>query len=116
NPSNRTDVNGKLFFAAPTGSNKGIELWISDGTAAGTQVVYDIYPGSNSSDPAKFVNCEGVLYFVAKDGVHGKELWRSDGTATGTRMVKDIRPGAADGLVNCVTAVGNIVFFEAHDG
>ena len=44
-PSNLTDVNGTLFFAADDGTH-GDELWKSDGTAAGTVLVKDINPGS----------------------------------------------------------------------
>ena len=38
------NVNGTLFFAATTRRN-GYELWKSDGTAAGTVLVKDIWPG-----------------------------------------------------------------------
>ena len=39
--SNLTNVNGTLFFTANDGTH-GIELWKSDGTAAGTMMVKDI--------------------------------------------------------------------------
>ena len=45
-----TNVNGTLFFRANDGTH-GTELWKSDGTAAGTVLVKDIYPGSASSSP-----------------------------------------------------------------
>jgi hypothetical protein len=36
NPEGFTVFNGKLFFTADDGSDSGRELWISDGTTAGT--------------------------------------------------------------------------------
>ena len=39
---------------------------------------------------------QGVLYFVADDGISGYELWKSDGTGAGTVLVKDIEPGATE--------------------
>src|SRR4051812_4954434 len=42
-PSNLTEMNGLLYFTANDGSN-GQELWKSDGTVAGTQLVKDINP------------------------------------------------------------------------
>ena len=41
-PAVSTNVNGTLFFAANDGTH-GRELWKSDGTAAGTVLVKDIY-------------------------------------------------------------------------
>ena len=44
NPEHLTEVNGKLFFVAQN-TTTGQELWTSDGTASGTKLVKDIYPG-----------------------------------------------------------------------
>ena len=37
----------------------------------------DIIPGSGQSVPLLLTNVNGVLFFVADDGVHGRELWAS---------------------------------------
>lgn len=81
-----------LIFTAETAA-AGRELWISDGTAAGTQLVADINPGVDSSEPEDFFVWNGYVYFSADDGQHGRELWRSDGTTSGTTLVEDILPG-----------------------
>ena len=103
-PNQFTAVGDTVFFTASDGLN-GVELWKSDGTAAGTSLVKDIYPGiepqfseAGSSAPADLTAAGGLLYFFAEDGVHGGELWRSDGTAAGTFMVKDIRPGSGSSV------------------
>src|SRR5439155_1444269 len=93
-PISLTNVNGTLFFAADDGID-GIELWKSDGTAAGTVLVKDINPGAASSLPFQIMtNVAGTLFLRADDGTNGIELWKSDGTAAGTVLVKDINPGA----------------------
>ena len=101
--------NGQVVFAADDGRNadadqSGRELWISDGTFAGTHLLKDINPGVDdngralSSDPQDFLSLRnGYVVFTADDGTHGREVWSTDGTAAGTRMLGDIRPGSADG-------------------
>jgi ELWxxDGT repeat protein len=82
-----------LFFTADDGAS-GRELWKSDGTEAGTEMVADIQPGATGSGPAELTAADATLYFVADDGVHGRQLWKSDGTATGTVLVWFVeRPG-----------------------
>ncbi|MGZ6546395.1 MAG: ELWxxDGT repeat protein, partial [Actinomycetota bacterium] len=73
----------------------------SDGTDAGTLMVKDLVPGSDSSLPGSvsgfpgaFTDGGGTLFFTANDGAHGYELWRSDGTDAGTVSVQDINPGS----------------------
>jgi ELWxxDGT repeat protein len=95
-PNDLTNVNGALYFSANDGTD-GVELWKSDGTAAGTTQVQDIMPGShyasyttnyyyggsetrsatlpNSSYPSNLTNLNGTLLFSADDGTHGSELW-----------------------------------------
>ncbi|MFH7245724.1 MAG: ELWxxDGT repeat protein [Spirulina sp.] len=88
-PAALTDSNGILYFTADDGTH-GMELWKSDGTAAGTVLVKDIYRGSGYSSPAYLTNVNGTLFFTADNGFHGIELWKSDGTEAGTVLVKDI--------------------------
>ena len=40
----------------------------------------DIHSGPSSSDPRFYTEYNGVLYFQADDGMHGKELWRDMGS------------------------------------
>jgi ELWxxDGT repeat protein len=134
-PSNLTVLDGKLYFFADDGSH-GRELWVSDGTADGTQMVVDLLPGSagamdlrysDGSAAPDMIAANGKLYFNATDATHGQELWISDGTAAGTKMVSNIHPddGAPllDGgpvvtgsMIQSLTAVGNLVYFSADDG
>ena len=97
-PSSLTVLNDKLYFAADDGVN-GRELWVSDGTAEGTQLLADInnnpraYGGEYGSAPRELIEFNDKLYFSADDGVNGRELWISDGTAEGTKLLADIAPG-----------------------
>lgn len=62
------------------------ELWISDGTLAGTQLVKDDIPGVIGSSPAEFVDFDNGVYFTVKLG-SSYSLWKSDGTQNGTVLV-----------------------------
>jgi len=94
----------------------GRELFVSDGTAAGTRLVADIAPGPAGSGVRELAVAGDALYFVADDGVAGAELWRSDGTAAGTRRVADVRPGPRGSRPEWVTAFAAGVYFSADDG
>ncbi len=87
--------NGYIYFTAvgyntvPNGGSytNDIELWRSDGTSAGTEILKDIYPGNEGSYPTDFVDINGTLYFTAYNTTSGRELWKTDGTTAGTVMV-----------------------------
>ena len=114
-PSELTEVDGQLFFRGYS-SDTGSELWVSDGTTAGVQLVKDINPGIDDSDPRYLIKFDGQLFFSADDGTTGKALWTSDGTAAGTQLVKDIDPGTSgEGPHNFIEFDGQL-FFTANDG
>ena len=127
------ELNGVALFAAQDGvhsltpssfgdattADYEYELYRSDGTESGTFLVKDIMPGNYGSNPYGLTETNGVVFFTADDGVHGRELWKTDGTASGTVLVKDIDdiPSEYPGSYpESLTAVNNTLFFTADDG
>ncbi len=107
-------VNGALLFFA-TDEAHGRELWRSDGTADGTQLVRDIRPGPEGSigygGSAIFA---GRLAFAASDGQGGAQLWSSDGTEAGTVLVRDAQPGLTAATVRLLTPAGERMWFTVQ--
>src|SRR5579862_3236717 len=97
------------------GSGHGAELWITDGTAAGTYLLDDINPGSNSSAPTSFVALGGEVLFAAQGSTNNTELWITDGTAAGTSILTDINP-AGSSRPQYPVAIGGRAVFVANDG
>lgn len=108
-PTNLTNMNGTLYFAATDGVN-GDELWKSDGTTSGTVMAKDLKPGPGSSGPERLTVVKDRLFFVADDGVVGDELWQSDGTAAGT-FVRDVRAGSFGSSISSLLAVNDTLLF-----
>ena len=106
---------GMLYFRGDDGV-RGFELWRTDGTAGGTQIVSDIFPGPQSSSPERMVVAGSTLFFEASDGVSGRELWATDGTSGGTRLVRDIWPGPFGVGIQAPVALGSVLIFAADDG
>ena len=90
-PTYLCNSNGYTFFNA-LHDDYGSELWKTDGTAAGTQMVKDVHP-SGHSGPEEMIDVNGIVYYRAQDDTHGLEVWRTDGTSEGTQMVVDLAVG-----------------------
>lgn len=108
----------ELYFAGSDRTH-GLELWRTDGTAAGTHMVADVNPGFGSSWPAEFVVMGDALFFSAVDGEHDRELWRTDGTEAGTLLVADLNPlgnGIGEPGFTQTAVVGGTLYFEGNDG
>jgi ELWxxDGT repeat protein len=107
----------KLFFRAyePV---YGAELWMSDGTQNGTDLLKDIHSGvplSTNMDYS-FELPNGKIVFSASNTTNGRELWITDGTYAGTHLLKDIRPGHLDSEPVSFTWWNNALYFTANDG
>lgn len=76
----------RMFFVADS------QLFISDGTLAGTQSI-------SSASPANLVSLGNRVLLTANTPASGRELFSSDGTAAGTVLLKELVPGA-QGLPN----------------
>lgn len=85
---------GLMFFRgaeATGGPGRSFELWVSDGTRAGTRLLADLDPGG-SGFPGRMVELDSLLYFTFRVESEEGSRWfvgRSDGTRGGTVM----RPG-----------------------
>jgi len=114
-PFEITPLGGSVLFSAIGDWAQGRELWISDGTDAGTSLLkdLDISQGSPGGWPWWLTGAGGLVYFTTEsDGV----LWKSDGTPGGTVPVRETLPTATD--VSELTAVGNLLFYagKGHHG
>ncbi|HNP23475.1 MAG TPA: T9SS type A sorting domain-containing protein [Panacibacter sp.] len=113
-PQHSASLNGNLAFGADD-FLAGTELWITNGTTAGTKLVKDINPGATGSYPNNFTLVNSTVFFTANDGSHGKELWKSDGTKKGTVLVKDISTGSASSQLGNLTNANGILYFTVTD-
>lgn len=107
-------LDDKLFFEADPNDGTGDEIWVSDGTAAGTFMLKDTNPGTDNGDPDYFAIYQGEMFFASKDA-GGYQLWKTDGTTTGTVLVSDTNP-TGDGLVSDLYSDGSLLYFAATNG
>ncbi|WP_445748100.1 T9SS type A sorting domain-containing protein [Polaribacter sp.] len=108
-------INNKLLFFATT-SAAGTELFVTDGTSAGTSILKDIYPG-NTGILSNFIRdhfavLNNQLYFWAKGQDNKYFLWKTDGTTTGTVQITPDN----DGFFNpskVMIVYNNMIYFDA---
>lgn len=112
-----TSAAGKVFFAAGS-SATGEEVYVTDGTAAGTSMTKDVSsPVASALQGLTTWGAVGnTVYFSAGGSATGRELWKSDGTPSGTVLVKDIRSGVFGSDPSDFAVLGSTVFFTADDG
>ncbi|MCB1520803.1 MAG: hypothetical protein KDJ37_09530 [Hyphomicrobiaceae bacterium] len=122
NNPNELAIGNTQFFFWNFASATGHELYVSDGTSAGTHLVLDIWAGSSSSynylyapDPRTI--SDSVIFWADDGGSDDEEFWVSDGTIAGTfRLTGTGTPaGELDASnANATITVGNQVFFTAY--
>jgi ELWxxDGT repeat protein len=96
----------RCFFLA----NLNREIWVTDGTPAGTRVFFDL-PGT--SDHYGYMRTVGDrLFFEGYDTTHGTELWVSDGTVAGTHVVLDSVPGGGGASIRPYGSIGSVLVYR----
>ena len=124
-------VAGSKFYFGAGGSStaNGTQLWVSDGTLAGTEMLEDFSSLFRTSRPSDLTDAGGSLFFTVAGSDGLNELWTSSGTSQGTMLVKDlgISPnfaqysgysyyGTSSTTSGALAAVGGTLFFTADDG
>ena len=107
-------IDGNLFFVGSE-NEFGAELYFSDGTVDGNQLLKDINL-EGSSNPDNFTDVEGTFFFTADDGVNGRELWTSDGTNAGTQLVADLTPGEGSSTITSSVDFNGTLIFDKRIG
>ena len=84
-----------LFTARPTGTER--QVWITDGSEAGTHVLIEDLAGAGSDDWESRLfllgsTDEGAVFSVGH-GKFGREPWYTNGSKDGTLLLADIVPG-----------------------
>jgi ELWxxDGT repeat protein len=112
-------VNGTLFFQATDDTN-GPELWKSDGTEPGTQILNGpdgINPTAGAgSSPYGMTAVGTTLFFGANDGSTGTELWKSESPHTSAVPAANINPATASSNPVFFTDYNGTLLFRATDG
>lgn len=84
-----------VYYTAVDNSNHAV-LKRTDGTIAGTSLVYDFSAFAGVPLVVYFTPVNNILYFIVYDvnGTGADQLWRSDGTNAGTYMVYNFTSSA----------------------
>lgn len=129
NPTDFIVYNNLLYYSAGNDNGAfGKELWRTNGTVDGTELVADIFPNnitntSKSSSPAHFIIFNDELYFRAKgfstEGNQsiGNELFKYNPN-DGVVLVKEFYPGTLSGIATGKPffIMDNILYVIARDG
>lgn len=114
-PNSQLFQGNKFFFGAFTIAS-GYELYISDGTLAGTRLVKNLDGSIGDGFPGGgYYITNNAIYFNGYDGMHTGALFKSNGTTAGTVLVADVNPGA-DGETMPFVIVNNALLFYGNDG
>ena len=118
-----TATGEQLFFSAESqlirrsneaeNQDLGRELWSMKGNLDSIQLVLDINPGPEGSNPTDLVSIDNLIYFSADNGKHGEELWMSDGTSEGTIRLTDINTGSKNSSPREITKGNDGIYFSA---
>jgi ELWxxDGT repeat protein len=113
---NMAVLNGHALFAAYDETNETVDLWTTDGTAAGTSEL--MVANANALfglSPTDLTTLGNKVLFDGVDADGESGLWVSDGTAAGTRELTGIADASTNFQPSALTVIGNEIYFNAID-
>lgn len=116
NPADFTGVvqgGAKRVFFTASSSFQPRDLWVTDGTAAGTSAL-GLVNTKIKTDARNLVGFRDGLFFVADSLANQAELWHTDGTFAGTTQVTTSGPNGGSNPGDLV-ACGDFLYFTAID-
>ncbi len=108
-PTNPPTVGDRLVFVAYTPEARR-ELWVTDGTPEGTELLIDLAPGNGFADPFGLTRLGSRVLFFARDATTFG-LWATDGTAGGTTLLAAV-PSPVDRFR--IVKAGSRLFFAVQ--
>ncbi len=107
---------GRIFFEASTAAT-GRELWVSDGTPAGTQLVFDAIVGSQGSTPGKITAIDHrVVFTIRRFGADGESSTQEFYVTDGDKVTRIDHPdGDQSFQIETITEHEGEAYFWAFD-
>lgn len=114
-PANLTVFNGKLYFTAEDSAH-GNEMWVTDGTTAGTKFFYEARTGTDASAPTELTPYKNQLYFTAQstNSSFSRKLYRTDGTNADD--IDGFWSSAKVSSTDIVEVSGDYIYFNGYNG
>ncbi|MGE6759604.1 hypothetical protein ACQKGO_16400 [Corallococcus interemptor] len=112
---NAVTVDGRVYFARTLGATvqppRDVDLWVTDGTAAGTRWLSSGLTRPDVFHSPLMALDSGSLLFSAKGNV-----WVTDGTLQGTHALESLSAGKTPAEAAAFTRAGDDIFFRALPG
>jgi len=104
--------NGKVYYLIGDNDHEQ-DLYLSDGTAAGTQLIHNTPGGSDASNFLGVVNNKLMINYRVPEIPDSEELFRITLASSEPHLVKDIYPGDNGSWPQKPFSAGTALFFEA---
>lgn len=112
-------MNGRVWFFGHTQPSSAVEVWSTDGSAAGTRREFQLPEEIRYLPACHLLPSANGLVFTSGYTATVGTLWRTDGTEAGTLRLGDITPAAAGGGgpqgESLFAAAGGDVYLLAND-
>ncbi|MBN8220792.1 MAG: hypothetical protein J0L53_07695 [Spirochaetes bacterium] len=109
--------NGNIYFCAETAAENE-ELWKSDGTFAGTQMISDLNTtaGISGCYGDIFIHSNARVLFHGRDAGSGREVFKTTGVVGNMSLVAEINPTTGWSNPGDFFNVNGVTVFTADDG